>query len=149
MRRAAWRIWTMVLTNFRSPPRGCKMTILALLPERDYDLLLTHAPCGEYTRHRRHEEVSKAVRVLWRDGTLRARYLWQFAYEDGGGAYLPRPQRDAGLQVRLSDALWTRKYDMITRLYGFGADSWEARVVPRTEAFHCFPKQESIHQPDS
>ena len=34
-------------------------TVLSLLPERDYDLIITHAPCGEYTRHRRHEEVSR------------------------------------------------------------------------------------------
>ena len=57
-------------------------TILALLPGRDYELLLTHAPYGEYTRHRRHEEVSRAVMALWRSGKLRAKRLWQFAYHD-------------------------------------------------------------------
>ena len=71
--------------------------ILSLLPGRDYDILLTHAPDGEYTRHRRHEEVSRAVWALWRDGNLRARRLWQFAYEDGGGAYFPRPRKERRL----------------------------------------------------
>jgi hypothetical protein len=35
--------------------------ILRMLPQRSFDLILTHAPQGEYTRHRRHEEVSRAV----------------------------------------------------------------------------------------
>jgi len=117
-------------------------TLLALLPERRYDLLLTHAPDGEYTRHRRHEEVSRAVWALWRIGSLRARDLWQFAYEDGGGAYLPRPRQDAPLQLALPAAVWTRKAALLTEVYGFGEESWEARVTPRTEAFLRFGEQE-------
>ena len=116
--------------------------ILSLLPGSDYDFVLTHAPGGEYTRHRRHEEVSRAVWALWRDGALRARGLWQFAYEDGGGAYLPRPRKDADLHLPLSDAVWTRKHGIITEVYGFGEASWEARVVPRTEAFACLSWQQ-------
>lgn len=117
------------------PAGKVREAILSLLPDRNYDLLLTHAPRGEYTRHRRHEEVARAVRRLWRDGILRAGMLWQFAYEDGGGAYPPRARQDAGVRVFLTEELWTRKHDLITRVYGFGAASWEARVVPRAEAF--------------
>jgi LmbE family N-acetylglucosaminyl deacetylase len=113
--------------------------ILALLPERDYDLLLTHAARGEYTRHRRHEEVSRALRVLCWRGQLHASRLWHFAYEDGGGTYLPRPRPDATLRIPLSVATWTRKYRLITQVYGFGEATWEARVTPRTEAFSCYP----------
>ena len=119
------------------PATQVRASILALLPERDYDLLLTHAPRGEYTRHRRHEEVSRALRVLWRRGQLRARHLWQFAYEDGEGAYLPRSRQDAALRVSLTDETWRRKYAIMTEIYGFGETTWEARVVPRTEAFWC------------
>jgi len=117
-------------------------TLLTLLPEQSYDLLLTHAPEGEYTRHRRHEEVARAVWTLWQAGFLRARDLWQFAYEDGGGAYLPRPRQDASLQWALTEAVWTRKAAILTEVYGFGEESWEARVTPRTEAFRCFSQQE-------
>jgi LmbE family N-acetylglucosaminyl deacetylase len=35
-------------------------TILSLLPTSHFDLLVTHGPRGEYTRHRRHEEVKMA-----------------------------------------------------------------------------------------
>jgi len=113
-------------------------SIRSLLPDLNYDLVLTHAPDGEYTRHRRHEEVSRAVWGLWRDGGLRAAALLQFAYEDGGGAYLPRARNDACLRLSLSDKVWARKYQIMTEVYGFAAASWEARMVPRIEAFHGF-----------
>src|SRR5512145_1244572 len=35
--------------------------IIDLLPARHFDLIISHNPAGEYTRHIRHEEVSKAV----------------------------------------------------------------------------------------
>ncbi len=113
-------------------------TILSLLPGRDFDLIITHAPRGEYTRHRRHEEVSRAVRVLWKRGDLRAGKLWQFAYEDEGGAGSPRPIESADLHFLLSEEMWNRKLAVITDVYGFGADTWEARAATRAEAFHCF-----------
>jgi LmbE family N-acetylglucosaminyl deacetylase len=118
--------------------------ILALLPKWDYDILLTHAPQGEYTWHRRHGEVSLAVRQLWRAGELSAKSLWQFAYEDGGATYAPRPQKDASLQISLSEAAWNRKIGIITDIYGFDEASWEARAVTRTEAFNCFADPGSI-----
>lgn len=122
-------------------------TILSLVPAREFDLLLTHGPHGEYTRHRRHEEVARVVWGLWLDGNLRAGRLWQFAYEDDGGACFPKPRKNASFHLHLSDALWTRKYQLITRVYGFGVDSWEARAVTRTEAFQTFTAQESIDSP--
>ncbi len=112
-----------------------KATILSLLPRRDFDLLLTHGPKGEYTSHRRHEEVSRAVEALWQEDVLRAPSLWQFAYEDAGGAEFPKPRKDASLRFPLSDPVWARKCHIISGVYGFSPGSWEARVSPRTEAF--------------
>lgn len=119
--------------------------ILTLLPRRDFDLLLTHAPQGEYTWHRRHGEVSMAVRDLWRDGHLQAKSLWQFAYEDGGGAYLPRAQSETSLQVPLTEAIWEQKRRLITDIYGFTETSWEARTTPHIEAFNCFTEPGALH----
>ena len=112
--------------------------ILSLLPERDFDLVLTHGPRGEYTRHRRHEEVCRAAVALWAKGRISAKALWMFAYEDGGGAFTPRPCDNAHRQSKLSEDVWQQKYRLITETYGFGPGSWEARVAPRTEAFWCF-----------
>jgi LmbE family N-acetylglucosaminyl deacetylase len=120
------------------PASLVRKTILSLLPGHDFDILITHAPRGEYTRHRRHEEVSRAVRVLWKRGDLRATRLWQFAYDDRGATASPRPRENADFQFSLSDEVWDRKSAIITEVYGFGTDSWEARAVTRGEAFHCF-----------
>ncbi len=112
--------------------------IMGLLPQRHYDLLLTHDPAGEYTRHLRHEEVSYAVVSLWSAGKLSAGELWTFAYEDGGKRYLPRPVENAAVYEVLSEPIWRAKYEIITRTYGFPPDGFEARTTPRAEAFWRF-----------
>jgi hypothetical protein len=113
-------------------------TILKLLAPDEFDLIITHGSRGEYTRHRRHEEVSKAVISLCQTGRLRASQIWQFAYEDGGGDYLPRPIQNADLKKKLPEKIWQKKYYIITNVYGFTADSFEAKTTPREEAFWCF-----------
>ena len=124
--------------QFPLPALVVQDAVLSLLPGRAFDLLLTHSPLGEYTWHRRHLEVSRAVWNLWRNGGLRARRLWQFAYEDGGGAYPPRPRKEACLQLPLPEETWQLKHGIITGVYGFGESSWEARAAGRAEAFDCF-----------
>ena len=64
--------------------------------------------------------------------------LWMFAYEDGEKQYLPRPIKTAHVYNEFSDELWKRKYDLITKTYGFSKDGFEARATPRTEAFWRF-----------
>ena len=118
------------------PDALVEQALLEALPKRQYDRILTHSPLGEYTRHRRHEEVARAVLRLWLSERLRAPELWLFAYEDGGRAYLPRAQPDADIVRALPDEVWQRKRRLISERYGFGNDSWEARVTPRQEAFH-------------
>ena len=120
------------------PARTVQNTIIELLPAGGFDLVITHGVWGEYTRHLRHEETGKAVLTLWNTGRLIARQIWRFAYEDGGGQYLPRPIHDADLRTRLPEDIWRKKYEIITGAYGFGPDSFEARAAPREEAFWCF-----------
>lgn len=110
-------------------------TLLSLLPYREYDLILTHALDGEYTRHLRHEEVSRAVLGLWAAGELQAGQVRLFAYADSGPRTLSIARPGADCLVSLDEQTWQRKYDLITRTYGFSPDSWEARTAPRTEAF--------------
>jgi len=117
------------------PDAEVEATVLALLEGRSFDLLFTHGPKGEYTRHLRHEETSKAVAALWERGEVRAGELWLFAYEDGGGLYLPRAATDAHLTERLPDEVWRQKSEIIGGIYGFAPESLEARMNPRQEAF--------------
>ena len=112
-----------------------QQTIMTGIDPPVCDLLLTHGTKGEYTRHRRHEEVSQAVLELVQSGKIRCQELWQFAYEDGCGQYVPRADAQASFSVSLPDDIWKRKYKIITEIYGFAPESWESRVTPRTEAF--------------
>lgn len=115
-------------------------TILNLLPERHYDLVITHNTIGEYTEHLRHRETSKAVMALWQTGKISASELWTFAYEDGDKAYFPRPIGHADICRTLTKHIWLRKYNIITSTYGFGPESWEAATTPRKEAFWIINK---------
>ena len=113
-------------------------TILDLLPQRPYDLVITHNPSGEYTRHLRHEETARAVIRLWHDHRIHTQKLWTFAYSDGGGKYPPRPDKSADMYYRLPDDLWKKKFGIITITYGFKSDSFEATATTREEAFRQF-----------
>jgi LmbE family N-acetylglucosaminyl deacetylase len=109
---------------------------LSLLPRRSFDLVLTHSTRGEYTRHRRHEEIAEAVCALCGNGTLGTGRLWSFAYEDGGGAYLPRAQPDPWLRLDLPDPIWEEKLRLLRDVYNYPETSWEVRTTPRSEAFN-------------
>jgi len=115
--------------------REVRKMILSILPMDRFDLLLTHSRWGEYTRHIRHEETSKAVVAMHNAKELPGRQVWMFAYEDGGGKYLPKPSRDCDVQVWLPEKIWQEKYKIITDIYGFAADSFEAKTCPKQEAF--------------
>lgn len=120
------------------PSKQIQNTITHLLAGHAYDLILTHSPNGEYTRHRRHEECSQGVVELWKSGAIQTKQLWLFAYEDGGHAYLPLCRKDADRRDILPEDVWLEKRRLITEVYGYGADSWEARATPREEGFWCF-----------
>ena len=112
--------------------------LLDLLPPHHFDLIITHNPTGEYTRHLRHEEVSKAVIRLWHRGKITASELWTFAYIDGNREYYPRAVETATIYRKLTKRIWLMKYGIITETYGFGKNSFEAETTPRAEAFWQF-----------
>lgn len=112
--------------------------ILKLLPEKHFDLIITHDPSGEYTRHLRHEETSRAVINLWSDRRIFTNELWTFAYEDGDKEYLPKPIKNAYIYFDLPELIWKKKYQIITKTYGFKIDTFEALTTPRAEAFWQF-----------
>ena len=119
-------------------------TILNTLPERNFDVILTHSPKGEYTRHLRHEETSQAVLSLWSEGKLKAKQLLLFAYEDGGGKYPPRPMENADIVIKLAKNVWQKKKDIIINSYGFSPDSFEAKAASKVEAFRLLEKPQDI-----
>lgn len=116
--------------------------IVNLLPVMQYDLIITHHPRGEYTRHLRHEETAKAVITLWNQGNITASELWCFAYEDGGREYYPKAVETAEIVIHLETSIWERKYKLITETYGFDENTWEAHTTPTTESFWRFSDPE-------
>jgi LmbE family N-acetylglucosaminyl deacetylase len=112
--------------------------IVDLLPKESIDLILTHSPDGEYTRHLRHEEIGKAVINLWHADKIKTQELWAFAYEDGNREYFPRPIEKATIYTSLSKSVWLQKFNIITEIYGFEKESWEACSTPLSEAFWQF-----------
>lgn len=117
-----------------------EQVILGLLPPKHFDLIITHNPAGEYTKHARHEETGKAVIKLWHTGKISASELWIFAYEDGNKQYYPRPVENAAIYRKLTSRIWLKKYSIITETYGFEKNSWEAKTTPAKEAFRQFTK---------
>jgi LmbE family N-acetylglucosaminyl deacetylase len=124
-------------------PVDVQDAIMDLLPSDRLDLILTHGPWGEYTSHKRHEEVSKAVMTLRESERLRVGEVWMFAYDDKGGKRLPQPLADADVYVRLPQEVWEQKHRIITDVYGFADSSFEARTTPKDEAFWVLGKTNS------
>ena len=112
--------------------------ILDLLPKKHFDIIFTHNPNGEYTRHLRHEEVSKAVISLWHLGKIKTSELRTFAYEDGEKAYVPVAIEDASLFSILTKNIWEKKRFLMEKIYGYSNTSWEVLTTPRIEAFWQF-----------
>ena len=109
--------------------------VLDLLPVPSFDLIITHSPQGEYTRHLRHEETSLAVINLLESRKIRTKELWLFAYEDHQRKHYPIPIQNGTYYETLSPKIWAEKYKIITDTYGFGPESWEAKTTPKSEAF--------------
>lgn len=115
--------------------------ILDSLPNKHFDLIITHSPFGEYTKHLRHEEVGKAVIMLWNKGKIATNKLWVFAYEDGNKKYFPKAIENTPYFETLKKEIWIKKYNLITDTYGFEKNSWEAKTTPKAEAFWVFNNQ--------
>ena len=115
-----------------------RQTISSLVRGGHFDVVVTHAPQGEYTRHRRHEEVSMAVLELWTEGKLACDELWMFAYSDQGQSPYPVAIAEAHRRLRLPDTVMSKKTAILIEDYNFRDQSWEVRAAPVEEAFWCF-----------
>lgn len=129
--------------QFALPEADVEQAILDLLPPLSFDLIITHNPNGEYTKHVRHEEISKAVIRLWETGKISTHRLWTFAYEDGHKKYYPQAISNASYYHTLPKQIWLAKHRLIHHTYGFKINSWEEETTPTAEAFWQF---NTIHE---
>lgn len=105
------------------------------LPEKNYDLIFTHGPGGEYTYHTRHVETHRAVRDMVESGEL-CGTLVVFAYHDFGGAVRPRPADNASVVIRLTQEQLLYKHRIVRDIYGFAPGSFEYDSAGPVEAFN-------------
>jgi len=112
--------------------------ILDLLPPTKFNIIISHSPEGEYTRHLRHEETGRAVISLWHAGKIFTDELRVFAYEDRNNKLYPEPIAGTQLYNTLTERIWLMKYKLITETYGFAENSWEAKTTPKAESFRLF-----------
>ena len=132
-----------VLTELSPGLREIKSRILNMLPERDYDFVLTHGEHGEYTLHERHEQVHRAVRDLVARGSLAGRLVF-FAYNDGMRSHPPRPADDADLLIELTEEQFDLKRRVVSRIYGFDEGSFEYSACGRFEGFKAFLRVQDL-----
>jgi len=121
-------------------------TILSLMPPGHYDLVISHNPTGEYTRHRRHEETGKAVIKLWHRGKINTDEMWIFAYEDNNRNKYPEAVRNASIYCILPEDIWLKKYKIVTQTYGFKAGGFEAETTPHAESFWQFVESDAASE---
>lgn len=110
------------------------------LVDRSNDLIFTHGPAGEYTRHPRHEQVHAAVRRLIDSGELLGDLIC-FAYDDQGGSIRPRPSEGAEIILHLSEEEFQRKRRIVRDIYNFREGSFEFDSAGRSEAFTVLANQ--------
>lgn len=113
-------------------------SIIQLLPDTHFDIIITHNSFGEKPDNQQHEAVNKSVIKLWQDGFITADELWTFAYENGNVKYYPNSIDQPEVQEQLSKQVWSRKYKIITRIFGHNEKSLKAAIATSTEAFWKF-----------
>lgn len=115
-----------------------QQTILSMLPQQKFDLIITHSPYVEYTLHKQHKLIGNAVRKLIQKGFISTRHLWTFYSEAGQNQYIPQEIENAYFIYKLPKDIWEKKYEIITRVYSSDKKRLSARNIPRKETYCCF-----------
>ena len=105
------------------------------LPSKEFDLIFTHGPAGEYTYHARHVETHRAVREMIEAGELHGT-LVLFAYHDFGGTARPRPAEQADITIGLTGEELACKQRILRDIYDFRPGSFEYDSAGPVEAFN-------------
>jgi len=79
-------------------------------------------------------------------GKLIANELWMFAYKNGEKKYYPRAIDSADIFIKLPEKIWNKKLKIITDIYGFPYESWEAKTTPKAESFWRFRSVNEIRK---
>ncbi len=111
------------------------------LDEKEFDYIFTHGVNGEYG-HLRHKEIHKAVKKMVDDKEFKCDRLYYFAYMKGkekaphdSRVKIPIPSFKAEESVKLNSREFNDKFKLITKVYGFKEDIFEALSCNKVESF--------------
>jgi LmbE family N-acetylglucosaminyl deacetylase len=121
--------------------------IIQLLPDTRFDIIITHNSFNGNSDNQQHQSVNKCVIKLWKEGIIAADELWTFANEDGNMKYYPNSIEQPQVLEQLPHHIWKRKYNIITRIFGFNEKSEVAKITTENEAFWKFKGSEKILKP--
>ena len=113
--------------------------IMALLQSERFDVIITHSLWGEYRSNGMVELISKTVLSLIKTGRLKAKQVWQFAYEGEQEDYVMKPAIEADICMDLTDEIRKQKYSILTEIYGI-----DLKSVPRQESFWLLGKKRGV-----
>jgi len=98
-----------------------------------YDYVFTHGENGEYG-HMRHKEVYKAAVEMLKNGKLKCKKIFFFAYKKKGKVCLADKISDKF--IYLTNLVFKRKKYLIKKIYGFKKNSFEEGCCKNIEAFN-------------
>ena len=117
-----------------SDPVPIIKTIREKLPKKNFDAIFTHGSNGEYG-HPRHKGVHKAVKQMIKNGELKTKQPFYFAYQLDKKKGIATPRENAQHYTELSTKEWRAKRNVIKKLYDFRPHIFENRSAANRETF--------------
>ncbi len=132
----------------RSHKNELERTIIQLLPDTHFDVIISHNSFSENAGDCTQEVVNESIIKLWKEGFISTDELWTSAYENGNIKYYPNSNAEEEPEVleKLSKKVWSQKYKIITKIFGFDEKSREAKETPLTEAFWKYKNSINAHE---
>lgn len=106
-----------------------------------YSFIFTHGENGEYG-HIRHKEIHKAVKEMISNGELKCDKIFYFNYKYGIKSVpnipdlkIPNPNLESNSIINLDNNIKEKKIKIVTDVYGFNKNSFEALSCNKIESF--------------
>lgn len=115
--------------------RLAKELILKHTQSKEFDYVFTHGVNGEYG-HRDHKSIHEAVHDLVERGLLKTKHVY-YLHQKRPKKKVPLliPRKGADIEFKLPEKIFAKKFDLITKFYGFDPKGIDANYCTKVEAF--------------
>ncbi len=103
--------------------------------DKCFDYVFTHGKNGEYG-HKRHIEVNRAVKIMFEQGLINCKSIFEFAYTSVGEPFSCVPNKKSEEIFSLSIEEVEKKKYLINKVYGFDKKSFEFISCSDKETFN-------------